>query len=106
MFFFKPKIPVWVNFGGSCKRKSWYILRAFGLFYGHWKYFMAIWYILQSFGIFFPVLVRKIWQPCVRADFQDNPNSLPIESVKISPHGVTTGLGSQPNVSVRARVTR
>jgi hypothetical protein len=44
-FVFKPKIPIWVNFGGSCYEKSWFILWPFGLFYGHWKYFMAIWYI-------------------------------------------------------------
>jgi hypothetical protein len=25
-FVFKPKIPIWVNFGGSCYAKSWYIL--------------------------------------------------------------------------------
>jgi hypothetical protein len=56
-FVFKPKIPIWVNFGGSCYGKSWYILWPFGLFYGHWKYFMAIRYILWYFGIFFPVLV-------------------------------------------------
>jgi hypothetical protein len=45
-FVFKPKNPIWVNFGWSCNIKSWYILRAFGLFYCHWKYFMAIRYIL------------------------------------------------------------
>jgi hypothetical protein len=45
-FVFKPKIPIWVNFGGSCNEKSWYILWPFGLFYGHWKYLMAIWYSL------------------------------------------------------------
>jgi hypothetical protein len=45
-FVFKPNIPIWVNFGWSCNIKSWYILRAFGLFNCHWKYFMAIWYIL------------------------------------------------------------
>jgi hypothetical protein len=25
-FVFKPKIPIWVNFGGFCYGKSWYIL--------------------------------------------------------------------------------
>jgi hypothetical protein len=25
-FVFKPKIPIWVNFGASCNGKSWYIL--------------------------------------------------------------------------------
>jgi hypothetical protein len=47
----------WVNLGGSCDWKSWHNYWPFGLFYGHWKYFMAIWYILWSFGIFVPVLV-------------------------------------------------
>jgi hypothetical protein len=46
-----------VNFGGSSNGKSWYILRPFGLFYSHLKYFMASWYILWSLGIFLPVLV-------------------------------------------------
>jgi hypothetical protein len=50
-FVFKPKIPNWLNFGGSCYGKSLYILWPFGLFYGHWKYFMAIWYIFPRFGI-------------------------------------------------------
>jgi hypothetical protein len=35
--------------------QCWYILWPFGLFYGHWKYFMVILYILWSFGIVFPV---------------------------------------------------
>jgi hypothetical protein len=56
-FVFKPKIPLWVNFGGPCNGKSCFILRPFGLFYGNLKHFMAIGYILWSFGIFFPVLV-------------------------------------------------
>jgi hypothetical protein len=54
-FVFKPKIPIWVSFGGSCYAKYWYILWPFGLVYGHWKYFMAIWYILWKLGIFSPV---------------------------------------------------
>jgi hypothetical protein len=33
--FFKPKIPIWVNFGGPCNGKSWYMLKPFGQFYGH-----------------------------------------------------------------------
>jgi hypothetical protein len=41
----KPKIPIWVNFVGLCNGKCWDILRVFGLFYGHWKYLIAIWYI-------------------------------------------------------------
>jgi hypothetical protein len=74
---FEPKIPIWVNLGGSCKegcwsilwpfgpfyghlvyfKAIWSILRPFGLFCGHLVYFVAIWYILWPFGIFFHVLV-------------------------------------------------
>jgi hypothetical protein len=50
---FKPKIPIWVNFGGSCNGSCWYILlsfgvcilRPFGIFCGHLVYFW-------SFGVF------------------------------------------------------
>jgi hypothetical protein len=59
--FYKPKIPIWVNFLGSCKWKIlvyyiaiWstyiHILRLFGIFCCHLVYFMVIRYI-------FPVLV-------------------------------------------------
>jgi hypothetical protein len=34
-FVFKPKIPIWLNFGGPYKGKCWYILWSFGIFYGH-----------------------------------------------------------------------
>jgi hypothetical protein len=43
---FKPKIPIWENFGGPCNGRCWYILWTFGLFYGHLIHFMAILYIL------------------------------------------------------------
>jgi hypothetical protein len=33
-FVFKPKIQIWVNFGGSCNVRCWYILRTLGPFYG------------------------------------------------------------------------
>jgi hypothetical protein len=57
-FVFKPNIPIWVDFGGSCYGKSWYtyfmtiwsILRPLEMFYGLLVYFVVIWYI-------FPVLV-------------------------------------------------
>jgi hypothetical protein len=32
---FKPKIPIWVNFDGPCNGRYCYILRPFGVFYGH-----------------------------------------------------------------------
>jgi hypothetical protein len=54
---FKPKIPIWVNFGGSSNGRCWNILWSSGLFYGYLVYFTAIWYILWPFGIFFPFLV-------------------------------------------------
>jgi hypothetical protein len=50
-----------------------------GIFYGHSVNFVAIWYNLPPFGIFCGSLVyfslfwyvalRKIWQPCLPADF-------------------------------------
>jgi hypothetical protein len=49
----KPKIPIWVNFGGSCNGRCWYILRPFGLIYGHLVYFTVVWYIFPRFGIFY-----------------------------------------------------
>jgi hypothetical protein len=49
-YVFRPKIPLGVNFGGSCNLRCWYILWTFSLFHGHSIYFMAVWYI-------FPVLV-------------------------------------------------
>jgi hypothetical protein len=42
---FKPKIPLWVNFGGSYNGRCWCILWLFGLF-------SSFWYILWPFGIF------------------------------------------------------
>jgi hypothetical protein len=69
-YIFRPKIAIWVNFGGSCNGRCWYILCTFGVFYGHLIYFMTIWYILWSFGIppawhpFWCIVHRKIWQPC------------------------------------------
>jgi hypothetical protein len=55
---FKPKIPIWVNFRGSCNKTIyfvaiWFILRPFGIFRGHFVYFMVIWYIFTVFGMFY-----------------------------------------------------
>jgi hypothetical protein len=43
-YVFKPKIQVWVNFGGSCDGRSWYIL---------WTlvHLTVFCYILWTFGI-------------------------------------------------------
>jgi hypothetical protein len=43
---------IWANFGGSWIWIKCYILRPFGIFYGHLVYFMVFWYILRSLGIF------------------------------------------------------
>jgi hypothetical protein len=45
-FIKRPKIAIWVHFGGYCNGRFWYILWTFGLYYGHLKYFTGIWYIL------------------------------------------------------------
>jgi hypothetical protein len=42
-FVFKPKIPIWVNFGSPWRGNFWYILWSFVLFYIH---------ILCPFGMF------------------------------------------------------
>jgi hypothetical protein len=81
-YIFKPKLPIWVNFGGSCNGRCLYTLWPFGIFYGHLVYFTAIWSTLKPFGIFCGHLVffiakwyffllwyfveRKIWQPWLR----------------------------------------
>jgi hypothetical protein len=38
IYIFKPKIPIWVTFGGCCIKKCWY------------AYIMAIWSNLRQFG--------------------------------------------------------
>jgi hypothetical protein len=58
----KPKNPIWVNLGWSCKGSCWHILWPFGLFYSNSVIFVGIWYILWThiwyqfsyFGIFYP----------------------------------------------------
>jgi hypothetical protein len=53
----RPKISMWVNLGGSCNRRCWYI------FYGNVVYFTAIWSILLPFGLRYCPLVYfvAIW---------------------------------------------
>jgi hypothetical protein len=43
---FEPKIPIWVNFGGSFNGRYWCIVCLFGLF-------TAVWFIFGHFGIFY-----------------------------------------------------
>jgi hypothetical protein len=55
-FVFKPKIPIWVNFGGPCNGKCCYIgsiLRQLETFYCHLVYSVVIWYIFPCFGILY-----------------------------------------------------
>jgi hypothetical protein len=60
---FKPKIPLWVNFGVSCNERRWNILLPFGLFISHFVYFVAIFYgYLLNFFTFWYIVPRKIWQ--------------------------------------------
>jgi hypothetical protein len=51
-FIFKPKIPLWVKFGGPWNGKCCSILLPLGIFFGHLVLFLAVWYSLWSFGIF------------------------------------------------------
>jgi hypothetical protein len=45
-YIFKPKIPIWVNFGGFCNAICMYILWSLGIFLAIWyTYFMAVWYV-------------------------------------------------------------
>jgi hypothetical protein len=63
----KPKIPIWVHFGGKMLvsfMAIWFILwpcgifyGPFGIFYGHFVYFSSFWYVVS----------RKIWQPLLAA---------------------------------------
>jgi hypothetical protein len=75
-FIFKPKIPNWVNVGGSCHGRFWYILGSFGKFTGHFVYFKAIWNILWPIGILSPfwyIVPRKIWQLCSQGLLEGKP---------------------------------
>jgi hypothetical protein len=44
---FRPKIQIWVNFGGASNRKC-------GIDYAPLVYFTVIWYIFPGFGILYP----------------------------------------------------
>jgi hypothetical protein len=50
-FVFKPKIQIWVKFGGSCNGRCWYILWICGPFYGILKYFMDLWHSWYIFSV-------------------------------------------------------
>jgi hypothetical protein len=46
MVYFQTKIPIWVNFGGPCNGRCWYILWRFGIFF-------PFWYIFTRFGMLY-----------------------------------------------------
>jgi hypothetical protein len=52
-FVFKPKIQIWVNYGGPCKGSRLYFLWPYCLFYGQMVYI----HILRPFGTFCARLV-------------------------------------------------
>jgi hypothetical protein len=53
----------------------WYVLRPFGIFYGHLVYFTAIWYILRPFGFFYGYLVYFSRFDALYQENSDNPAS-------------------------------
>jgi hypothetical protein len=52
-YFFRPKIAIWVNFGGSFNGRCLSILWPFDIFYAHLVYFDEIWYIFPRLGILY-----------------------------------------------------
>jgi hypothetical protein len=52
MVCFRTKNPSLGKFWSFLRWKMLAYFLPFGLFYGHWKYFMALWYNLWQFGIF------------------------------------------------------
>jgi hypothetical protein len=40
-FIFKPKLQIWVNFGGPWNGKYWHILWPFEIYYGHLVYYIS-----------------------------------------------------------------
>jgi hypothetical protein len=69
---FKPKIPIWVNFGGSCNGRCWYM------------YFIAIWSILWHFGLFNGHLVY-IFSPVLVCCTKKNLTTLLCMSMYVCP---------------------
>jgi hypothetical protein len=67
----KPKIQIWVNFGGPWNRKFWYISWPFEIYQSHLVYFrtlenlVLIWYIFPRFWY---IVWRKIWQPWTKLE--------------------------------------
>jgi hypothetical protein len=67
MYTFRPKIPIWVYFGGLRMENVGKFSGRFKISQGHLVNFTAIWYIPPRFGIC--IVRRKIWQPCNKGTF-------------------------------------
>jgi hypothetical protein len=57
---FKPKTPIWVNFGGPWNGRGWYII------YGHFEYITAIWYLSGDLVYFGKVCEEKSGRPILK----------------------------------------
>jgi hypothetical protein len=51
-YIFKPKIPIWVNFGVPWNGKGWYMLWPFGIYLGHLVYFWSFGSLVANLFIF------------------------------------------------------
>jgi hypothetical protein len=90
---FKPKIPIWVNFGGSYIGRYWHIF--WPLFWGHLVYFEAILVYFEAILVYFEVIwyflhvlecwKRKIWQPCFAHECRTVGKSLLYRPLRFKP---------------------
>jgi hypothetical protein len=56
MVYFQTKNPNLGKFWRALGGEIW-LYFMFGIFYGHWGYFVTIWYILCSFSTFYPLFI-------------------------------------------------
>jgi hypothetical protein len=62
-YILRPKIAIWVNFGGFCYVRCWNILLTFDIFNGNLVRFVVILVYVFPILVYF---IRKIWQPCYK----------------------------------------
>jgi hypothetical protein len=55
--YFKPEIPIWVNFRGFCNGRRWYIVWPFSLFYTHYQKISKVFFLIPGTLISSP----KFW---------------------------------------------
>jgi hypothetical protein len=80
---------MWVNFGGPCYGRCWYILCPFGLFYGHLILLNPFGIFCGNLAYFYPfwyVVPRKIWQPWGKVEKTAEKNAGIREIVGIEKH--------------------